>query len=380
MSIDRHPNNRSAEFAQILVPTLNTQAQAIIEQRAGLHGVTEDMLRFYREQPLGLLDDPLTRRVINKSLAHMTAHPSITTVQEFNGEGGGVGKTTRASRLLARVNFDPVFVADFMAQTDHIPEAQYAAMTIAGQNMQKEYDKDGNQLVDKTAPNWTADHLLRLRNRVEGVVAVAASTTRIQEMNREKFPDKKIATMLVFEDLTGFAARRPFLANRRNQFAVYITTNSEAQSNASKQREHNERSDVELGSLYQQNGQMVVDKPTLTGTDALDYMGNDASRERAFHRMNDILMVPEVRDYIINVKGVRNYNYSDLRDEDNLRFRNIVVLREFYSMRLLERGFAKGHGVVVDNPTKTDLPYNLHLVREFAMDTTEFVSWNPKAA
>lgn len=379
MSIDRlrDPLNQSSEFAQILVPTVNTKVQALIEQRAEMHGVTEEMLRFYREQPLGLLDDPATRRIVKRAYGHKRQNPDITTVLEFSGEGGGVGKTTRASRVLAEVNYDPKFIVPFFEETDHMPEAPYVAMTIAGQNMQKERDESGQFLVDKTAPNWTAAHLPRLRNRVEEVVSVASTTSRFQEMNKEKRPDEKVATLLVFEDLTGFAARRPFTVNR-NHFGVYVLTNPEGQQAASKQREKNEDPSAQLGDIYKSNGEVVMDKPTLKGTDALDYMGNDASRERAFNRMNDILMDPEVQDYIINTRGVRTYNYADLRDD--LRFRNSVVLKVFYDMRIKERGFARGQAAIADNPFRPGLPYNLHLVREFAMNTTEFKNWMPKAA
>ena len=88
-------------------------------------------------------------------------------------------------------------------------------------------------------------------------------------------------------------------------------------------------------------------------------------------------MESEVRDGIMD-RGIRTYNFSDLTD--NPRFRNTVVLKAFYEIRIAELGFQKGQAAVVENPFRPGLPYNLHLIREFGMDTTAFKNWMPRGA
>lgn len=348
--------------------SMSREVRQVIESNAQMVGATPEMVEFYRRQPLGLLAERSTRAIVKAAYSNLAANPEQTVVLWLAGEGGGVGKTTRASRVLAEGAFNPDFIGRFMDQSGgYTPRMRYIAMTTVGQDLQKEFGPDGMPIVENTAPNWTADNLLSIRKRLEGTVALAA-TNVFQEMSKRENPDAKEATMLVVEDLTGFAGTRQFKVTN-NHYGIWVLTNSAAQDRASEQRRSNEDPSVELGEVYRANGGVVIDKPSFNGTDALDYMGNDASRWRAFERMNGILTNPDVYDYIIS-KGIRTYNISDLRDPDQRRFRDTVVLAEFYRKRLLDMGFRRGNAAVVDNKYTAGLPYNLNLIRELKVNST----------
>lgn len=359
------------------VQETNMHARQVVESNAQMVGATPEMVKFYEKQKWELLHvDRGSRRVMKKAMDYAKKHPEVTTVFWIAGEGGGNGKTARASKLLAKLGFNEELIGDFYEESNGYElQPRYIGMTTVGQDLQKETDENGQQVVDKTAPNWSTQHLLRIRNRLEGTVATIGSTDRLQEMNKEAHPDKRITPFVVVEDLTGFAGVRPFRVTD-NYFGIWVLTNSEAQANASRQREQNEKS-VELGEVYQKNGGVMMDKPSLVGTDALDFMGNDASRVRAFDRMNRLLMTDEVRGRLIEA-GTPPYNFADL--EGNLLFRNAVVLGRFYNTRIKDMGFKNGSSAVAENPYVEGLSYNLNLIREMKLDSNKVMGFVPNGS